>query len=205
MKNGKKVFAVWAALLVVVAAAAVFIGVVLPGMTENGDDKPTPEYNNLYDYFYDAKWIPLEEREEYGDYLDLNRFLYFKEGNVTKGISDDNERSFDEDTLFFKKYFDALEAGDAEAYDALFSDDYLAAHGKTPEFTTQMIYDRTVERLSVDYFGGTTSYTYGVYYKIFRNDGTFCRDVYSDAERALCVTLDDSSGELKITDVKYFT
>ncbi|MBQ7671374.1 MAG: hypothetical protein IJS45_11770 [Clostridia bacterium] len=206
MKNGKKVFAIWAAVFAVVAAAAVFVGIILPRTADNNSGSANEaEYNNLYDWFYDAKWVPLEEREDYEDYLDLNRFLYFKDGNVTRGISDDNEQQFDEDTLFFKKYFAALEAGDASAYDALFSDAYIAEHGKTPEFTPQMTYDRTVERVSVDYFGGTSSYTYNVSYKFFHNDGTFRRDVYSDAARTLYIVLDDSSGELKITELKYYT
>ena len=205
MKSGKKVFAIWAAVLAVVAAAAVFVGVILPRTSDGSGGANGEDHNNIYDWFYDAKWVPLEEREDYEDYLDLDRFLYFKEGNVTRGISDENEHQFDEDTLFFKKYFAALEAGDAAAYDALFSDAYRAEHAKTPEFTPQMTYDRTVERISSDYFGGTSSYTYNLSYKFFHNDGTFRRDVYSDAERTLYIVLDDSSGEIRITELKYYT
>jgi|GEM_PF-3348304 hypothetical protein len=206
MNKRKKVLLIWTVLLAVLAAAALFFSVLLPKILNSSKNSASNvEYIDPYNYFYDPVWAPLSTRDDYEDFLDLNRFIYFKEGNVTRGISEDNEQSFTDDALFFKKYFDAIEAGDADAYNALFTADYKAEFGEKEPFTPQMTYDRLIERVSITHSGAVSSYTYNVYYKFFHNDGTFRDDVYSDAERPLQIIIDTSERELKISSLKYFT
>ena len=93
----------------------------------------------------------------------------------------------------------------ADGYNALFTASYRAAHGDKEKFTPQMIYDIEVERVDSTFVGNTSTYDFNVYYKIYRNDGTFRDDVYSDATRGIRVVVDDTEGSFKISVLKYFT
>lgn len=205
MNKRKKALLIWIGLLAVLAAAGVFFSFILPKMTEDGDDGDTGiEYNYVDDYFYEKLWVPLESRDDYEDYLDLDRNIYVAKGSVTTTMTGDNDSYFTEDELFFKTYFEVLEAGDADAYNELLSDAYKAEYGLKGAFTPQMTYDRTIEHAGTSYAGTVTYYTFNVYYKFFHNDGTFRSDVYSDAERAMQIVIDTSEGKLKISSIQYY-
>ncbi len=201
----KKILAVWVVVLAIVAGAGVFFSYLLPKFMEKSDGRTMTEYIDPYNYFYEENPLPLEGREEYADYIDLDRYIYVKEGNITRAIAEGNESSFTEEELFFKDYFAALEAGDADAYNALLTKACIENGGAHAPFTPQMVYDRRIERVSETHAGGYSTYSFNVYYKFYHNDGTFRSDVYSDAERGLRIVLDTSEGRVKIASVQYFT
>ena len=205
MEGKRRVLKIWVISLVAVAALAFFFSSVLPKLLER---EPVPDENliNTYDYFYDAEWVEsVEGREGYDEYSGFDRSIKFRDGNVTRGMTEENESSFRTEERFFKEFFASIVAGDAEKYNSLFTTAYRAARGDKEKFTPQMIYDIEVERIDSTFVGSVSTYDFNVYYKIFRNDGTFRDDVYSDATRGIRLVIDDSEGSFKVSALKYFT
>ncbi len=205
MEGKRRVLKIWIISLVAVAALALFFSSVLPKLLER-EPAVNPDLINTYDYFYEPEWgASVEGREGYDEFSGFDRSIKFREGNHTRGMTEDNESSFREEERFFKDYFASIEAGDADFYNSLFTAAYRAEHGDHEPFTAQMIYDIEVERIDSTFAGNTSTYDFNVYYKIYRNDGTFRNDVYSDAVRGIRVVVDDSEGSFKISVLKYFT
>ena len=205
MKKGRAA-AIWFAALLLTAAAGLFFSRVMPKLLEPPEEDDKTFYVDTYNYFYEPEWVEsVAEREGYEEYEGLDRFIYVKSGGLVMAMTDENERTLGEESVFLKRYFEAAIAGDADAYNALFSRSYLKTHGEKPPFTPQMIYDVVIERIGRTFVGNATSYTVDLNYKIFRNDGTFRDDVYSDATRTLRLTIDDADGEMKITSVLFYT
>lgn len=205
MEGKRRILKIWIISLVAVAALALFFSSVLPKLLEREPVK-NADLINLYDYFYEPEWVgSVEGREGYEEFSGFDRTVKFRDGNVTRGMTPENEGTFRAEELFFKEYFAALEAGDADAYNALFTASYRAEHGDKEKFTPQMIYDIEVERIAQTIIGNTSTYDFNVYYKIYRNDGTFRNDVYSDAVRGIRLVIDDTEGKFKISALKYFT
>ena len=203
MKSGKRTFIIWLVVLIAVAALCYFFASVLPDMISSEKENDNTYLVDIYNYFYEPEWnVPLEEREGYEEYSGYDRTIHIKDGNVTRGITADNEQTFRKEELFFKDYFKALCDGDADAYNALCTSSYLAENGETDDFTAQMIYDIVAERAESSQSGSSSQYTFYLFYKIYRNDGTFRKDVYSDAEKAVRIVIDDSEGSVKIKSVK---
>lgn len=207
VKNNKKktVIVLWLGIIAVVAVASVLL-LSNPAIfdKEYGDQKVTGS-NGFYDFFYEADFsLSLEEYESYSEYIELDRYLYYKNGNETVGVIESNRDSFGDEILFFEKYFDTIISGDSEAYNSLFTDEYYAFHEKMSDFTPQMIYEMTVELLTEKEENGILTYGFNVSYKIFQNNGTFRNDIYSDAVRPVYIEINDAEGEFKVNTLKYY-
>lgn len=203
--NQKKVIALW---LCIVAVIAVVSAVLLSNPSlfdkEYGEQKVTGS-NGFYDFFYEADFsLSLEEHEGYAEYLELDRYLYYKDGNETVGVLESNRDTFGGEVLFFEKYFDTIISGDSEAYNSLFTEKYYENHEKVSEFTPQMLYGMEIELLSEQEENGILTFTFNVSYKIFRNNGTFRNDIYSDAVRPVYIEINDAEGEFKVNALKYY-
>ncbi len=204
-KNSKKVIVIW---LCIIAVTAVVSAVLLSNPSlldkEYGEQKVTGS-NGFYDFFYEADFsLSLEEYESYPEYLELDRYLYFKNGNETVGVLESNRDTFGDEILFFEKYFDTIISGDSEAYNALFTEEYYKSHEMTEEFTPQMLYGMEIELLGENEENGILTFAFNVSYKIFQNNGTFRNDIYSDAVRPIYVEISDAEGEFKINALKYY-
>lgn len=205
MSKKKKTVMIWIAVVLLLGCAS-FVLLEFPELFDrySGTYEVTGS-NGFYDYFYEADYsLKLEEYENYRDYLDLDRVLYYKNGNQTVGISDDEIDSYPDVIRFFRRYFDSIIDGNSEKYNSMFGEEYYKTHGEKEKFTPQMIYDMTVEQLSTSSDDGVSEYVFDVSYKIFENNGTFRDDIYSNASRTQRITLDDSEGEIKIVAVQYY-
>ncbi len=205
MSKKKKTVLIWVAVVLLLGGAA-FVLLEFPELFDrySGTYEVTGS-NGFYDYFYEADYsLKLEEYEDYRDYLDLDRVLYYKNGNQTVGISDDEIDSYPDVIRFFRRYFDSIIDGNSEKYNSMFGEEYYKTHDKKEKFTPQMIYDITVEQLSTSSDDDVSEYVFDVSYKIFENNGTFRDDIYSNASRTQRITLDDSEGEIKIVAVQYY-
>lgn len=202
----KKVLLIWVILLLVVSFLCVLLLHILPKLLTPEEKEYVDENaNNANYYFYDKLWdVPLEERDDYGEYLDLDRELHYKVGNVERTITADNESSYPSEVLFFKKYFEVIRNGDAEAYGKLFTSSYYSKQDaeRKEAFTPQMPYDIRIEFVDEEYVSSASYFTYNVYYKLFHNDGSFRDDIH-DGERMIQVVVDDTEGELKISSLLY--
>lgn len=135
-------------------------------------------------------------------YLDLDRNLHFSDdgGTSTAILTDDNSyNSAHKTARFFKTYFDTIINGDNEAYNLLFTEEYIKKNGTKERFTMQMVYNMEATMLrSEDKDDGTTLYEFEVRYAIRRNNGTFRDDLDSDVTRPQIYVLSESANEGEI-------
>jgi len=167
-------------------------------------NKVTSMYSDrLLSYsFYEADYeldITKDER-----YMGLDRYIHVQLGNENFAITDGNYAPYGEAVEFFAKYFETVIAGDAEAYNSLFTDAYYQYVQPYERFTPQMIYGIKLQELSAVREDAGDWYVYNVTYAIHRNNGTFRNDMGSDAFKTLIFTLVEENGELKINAIDYY-
>ena len=146
----------------------------------------------------------LEDEE----YLSLNRRIYLcdERYGITEELTDKNITAYGAAAVVLRDAINALIAGDADAYNALFSENYYATHKPESAFTMQRIYDikftLVKETEKVGEKGNYTQYEYEVEYKIQLNDGTFRTDIGHDESRKQYFVLSDSvTGEVLIDQI----
>lgn len=194
----KKVVLICAAAVVTVGVAA---GAVLHFASWDKRTSPYPEVElNGHFAIVDDEAGDIFEN---GEYLELDRNLYVKEGGLEYSVSDGGEEENDAGVNFFLGYFDAVAKGECERYNSMFSDAYYEKFLPQEEFTQQMVYDMHIEKLSETDDGGRLTLVYYVDYKIHKNNGTFRRDILHDASRRLCFTLSGTADSLKIDLIEY--
>ncbi len=125
--------------------------------------------------------------------LGISVMYEYTDGNRLD-IADISAGNKNEGQKFFEEYFDILKKGDCEKYAKLFTDSYLktpVGFEKTPDriFPPQKVYDILVEEI-MRTSGSTLEYKYenrdcdfGIYrvsYRIYKNDGYFRPDLYSE-------------------------
>ena len=132
-------------------------------------------------------------------YLDLNRRIYHcdERSGLTEELTDKNIAGYGPAAIVLRDAINAIIAGDADAYNALFSDNYYANHDPEEPFTMQRLYDIKITKVSESQQSGEkgkyTQYEYEVEYKIRKNNGTFRTDIGSDASRKQYFVISDST------------
>ena len=122
-------------------------------------------------------------------YLGLNRYIRYADGGYATYLASERDlAAASPAAAFFRAYFDAVIAGDAEAYNACFTDEYRRQNGEKGRFTAQKIYDIEVEklveyRLNEDTPEEILVWEFDVSYRIRQNNGTFRDDIESDTAR----------------------
>jgi len=138
-------------------------------------------------------------------YMELNRYVYYKNGNETFAITDDDYDEYGAAVAFFGEYFKTVIAGDADTYNTYFTDKYYETNKPYTAFAPQMLYDILIELLSEQQQdNGDIVYAFDVVYKIHRNDGSFRNDIDSDSSKKLYFELLESNGEIKIDRITYY-
>lgn len=143
---------------------------------------------------------------EYDEYLRLDRNIYYEDKGtgVTVSIGDDDVARQGKGFEVVYGVLKAINRGDASEYDSYMG----AAELKKGSFTQQQIYDIRVGKYSVDTVnaangGSYTEYVFEIRYKIHENNGSFRKDIGSDASRKHYYVINDSSGELLVMDIIY--
>ncbi len=135
-------------------------------------------------------------------YTDLDRQFYFCDANYgsTEALSRE-EVSANPELEVLWNYFDCLIDGNPEGLRALIASD---ANGITiPDFAQQMVYEMKVTRVGEETANGALRVTYRLEYRIHRNNGTYRRDVGSDAVRPEYLTLTkEENGSFRIFDIQ---
>ena len=137
-------------------------------------------------------------------YMSLDRSIHIQRGAENFAVKDGDYAAHGEAVEFFARYFETAVAGDADAYNSLFTEAYYRSADPYEKFAPQMIYGITLEQLKVTEGKGGDSYIYNVTYAIHRNDGTFRNDIDSDAYKTLIFYLVPDGGELKIDAIDYY-
>ncbi len=170
-----------------------------------GDKGPTSMYSdrlNSYNFYptdYDLDVTAFPE------YMEMDRSLYYSIGGETIAVDKTSADRYNPAVAFFLTYFDTAIAGDAETYNTFFTDKYYKTAKPYEQFAPQMIYDMNVEQLSqTDNADGTTTYAFNVWYKIYRNDGTFRNDIPSNASKTLYFEVIAGRDGVKIDRITYY-
>ncbi len=170
------------------------------------NDKVTSMYSDqLYSYnFYPTDYDLNPEEDE--RYMQYDRYVYYKNGNVSQAILEGEEDDYGPVVKFFTEYFDTIIAGDTETYNTYFTDHYYEDNEPYDRFAPQMLYNIEVEQLSeTANEDGTTNWAFNVTYMIHRNDGTFRNDLDSDSSKKLYFELIGyADGTVKIDYITYY-
>lgn len=193
-------------LLVCGVALAVLLlaSLLIDRITEN---KKFEEITKNLDYKF-ATADFNENIYEDSDYMELieNGFLYFTDAsnNLTVGYEKEEAEKYGEDVVFLTKYIYTVIEGNADEYNAMFSDLYYKDNDPLERFTMQKIYDVYLTKVlesNITEDGLTyRTYRYTVEYKILDNNGTFRNDI-GTGSRKQYFTITDRSGELLIDAV----
>lgn len=199
-------------MIVVLICMAVFAVVAIPLINildglQRGDGeeetKKLPPSSIIFatpDYEYDIM--------QDNDYLQLNRRIYHCDdrSGMTEELTDKNISGYGAAAEILREYINAVIAGDADALNALFSENYFANHEAEPPFTMQRLYDIKLTKMNETTIAGEkgkyTQYEYEVEYKIRLNDGTFRTDIGHDESKKQYFVLSDSvTGEVLIDQI----
>lgn len=152
------------------------------------------------DYEYDI----MQDEE----YLQLNRRIYHcdERSGLTEELTDKNIGGYGPAAGVLREAINAIIAGDADAYNALFSDNYYANNEPESPFTMQRLYDIKITKVNETIKSGEkgkyTQYEYEVEYKIRLNDGTFRTDIGHDESKKQYFILSDSvTGDVLIDQI----
>lgn len=152
------------------------------------------------------------------EYMSLNRRVYYTRDNQRQEVTE----SFAPDAFgeFFFDYFSALREGfvmgEDEDFSRFFSELYYESNPAHTSFAPQKVYDIEVELRSFEsitdeslpenlpYLGSSLA-TFDVKYKIYRNDGTYRKDIAGDYTIPQIMTLLVApDGDMSINSISYY-
>lgn len=203
-------------ILIVFVCMLVFMAVAIPLLSfiDSKESQQTPEGAETHkspsisfctpDYDYDI----MKDSE----YLGLNRYFFYEDqtSGVTVMLDDTNRNAYGPAVVTLTKMVEAIIAGDSEAYNQLFSEDYFSVYEPEEPFTMQQVYDikiskRGVSQVTPESGKAYTRYEFIVEYKIHKNNGTFRTDIGHDESRKQIFILSErESGTTRIDDIGYF-
>ena len=188
-------------IIAILAVFCVFSAILL--FNENESD------NNFY-----AETLPEEFffEPDYGadimseqEYISLNRIISYKNGAVTYTGLPENYESTDKILAFIANFVDTIINGDAKKHSDFFSEKYEKECDLPERFTMQRLHNIKVEKISE----GTVTedgvlrnqYIYSLEYMIFKNDGTYRRDIDINSTKAQYLVITEREGALQIDGI----
>lgn len=200
--------------LLIVIGAVVLVMILLFGASYAIDAyyKSRENVQKPIDFdFYPADYSEnIYDDQAYNDLI-KDGFISYTDGasGVTIGTSLDSVQKYGSDVKFMVDYIYSIINGDADAYNAFFSESYIKANGKLEKFTMQKLYDVNITKLTSEEVSGKngtyTKYEFILEYKILKNNGTFRNDI-GDGSKKQYITITTESGKLlidSITTAKY--
>lgn len=142
---------------------------------------------------------------EYEEYLKYDRqIIYYDEQTGVKlSVDDDSYTQYGKSFAVIYDMVNAIMNGDADTYNSLVTEKI----GHYDSFTQQQLYDIVITKKSEELHKEDevtyTEYVFMVEYKIHENNGTYRRDIESDASRPQYIVVDDSMGKLLVTNIVY--
>ena len=192
--------------IAILIAMAVIVLISIPVLISGISSPDNTSETTLLIYFSEPNWG--EDIFDDPEYLGKDRLVWVKhDGTITRGIDISSESDRSNEGAAVNFMFDFIEAqimGDAESYNACFSEEYLSKHGMQDAFTMQKIYDISLEqygnRITLD--GGGYRHVFILSYKILENNGTLRTDMGSMCERPLNIeVIEGSDGTFKINQM----
>ena len=193
-----KIIIVIALLVAALAICAVVIGIMESIETGEGERKVYPPIDESLLSDTKPEGFDIMEYEEYIEYHDIN--IYYKKDNIKESVSEENAGNYGEAFSVVYNVMLAIRDGNSDLYNLYMGSSKL----KKSDFTQQQIYDVTItfqpgytddEKVSYD------KSVFKVEYKIHENNGTYRNNIESDASRPIYFIVDNSSGEMLVTDM----
>lgn len=194
-------------IIICILAASILLLLVcslIPGLLES-DDGGKAERE---EYTVDPSKLADTKEEgfdilEYEEYLKFDRAVqYCYTPGVQVSVNDKTLSNYDESFRLIYKLIGTLIAGDSDSYNELVHEDV----GHFDSFTQQQIYDIVISKYSESAKQSNTGSTYAefvyvVEYKIHENNGSYRKDIESDASRPQFFVINNSTGELLVMDI----
>lgn len=133
-------------------------------------------------------------------YMGYDRMIYYydPQTGVSEGMTEDQYKAYGEEVVFLCKLIEAIIAGDAERYNAMFSDNYYLTNEPKEEFSMQKLYDIRIAPYTKSEDMQEDALIYMLDYKIRRNNGSFRSDIDSDGSRTQYIYIREYNGEYRI-------
>lgn len=214
-------------LLILIGAVCVLLLLVLLNSIdfEKSPTEEAPEAPYVPETYYAYHFVDPDYESnifEDPDYQKLDHSISYTYNNQTVDLKNDlkntNHESYDVPfAKFFVEYFTALAKGNANGnFDAFYSDVYFRNHRPFGRFAPQKLHDIDVRRMTdpqtitheekeedAVYIGYTLT-SFEVRYRIYKNDGTFRRDILGDDILVQYIDLlGDKTGNYTINSVGY--
>lgn len=146
------------------------------------------------------------------DYMDLDHAIYYTTGQggyeFKNALREEDYTSYNKAVQLLIKLVQAAQDGDAEAYNACFSKEYIEKEGEFEPFTMQKIYDINIREYTSSSKAELPDtykelYVYGLSYKIKDNNGSLRNDMGSDASREQFISVViDQNGQASIYGIR---
>ena len=169
----------------------------------------TPEET---EYIADFNFYPADynenifEDEEYAALI-VNGIVEYDNGvNSIEGITKENAAEQGEPVGVLTDMLYSVINGNSEEYNSYFSEEYFKTHEPQGSFTMQKIYNARITFFSSETIQGDdssyTKYIYKVNYYIYKNNGTFRKDI-GEGYRTQYIVITDRDGKLLIDNILY--
>ena len=194
----KKLIIIIVALFVAIAACVVAVGLLAPNDDNDAGRKVYPPIDEALLSETKPEGFDIMEYEEYTQKHDIT--IFYKKDSIEQSVTDDIVNNYGDAFSVVYNVIVAIRNGDATTYNFYMGKKAL----KKDSFTQQQIYDILVtfqpgytddEELSYD------KEVFKVEYKIHENNGTYRNNIESDASRPIYFIVDNSSGEMRVTDM----
>lgn len=193
-KNVKKTLCVLIGIVLAFLLALLVLSLLIP------DEKQEEKEIRFYP-------VTDENIFENSQYVSKNRTVYYCDSSTgyehTTPITEENRTEYEAEVIFTETYLNAVILGDENTLRQMCSTDYLEKN-TISDFTQQMLYDINIHTYRTEYLeDGSRLVTYKLMYKIYRNNGTYRRDVGSDGARPEYLVLHVSTDgtTIKINDI----
>jgi len=162
-----------------------------------------PEQFNTENYIYHfPDWEENIWEDE--DYMEKDCTIFFQNGAETYPLADVGDEG--KGASFFADYINAIIKGDHEALNRMYTSEYTDKNGYFEPFTMQKVYNVLVSYKGraegIERYGEAE--VFDLSYYIMKNNGTFRRDIPSDASRTQIVYLVSTDEGYKIVEVDYY-
>ena len=133
-------------------------------------------------------------------YMGYDRMIYYydPQTGVSEGLLEDQYEAYGKEVVFLCSFIESIIAGDADRYNAMFSDAYYRENAPKEAFSMQKLYDIRIAPYTKTEGMDESTQIYMLDYKIRRNNGSFRSDIDSDGSRTQYIYLKEYNGEYRI-------
>ena len=171
---------------------------LIPGLLDMSSGEETKNSDDRIQYIFHEPYPESFNIMNYDEYTNLDRGFHYLDDSTgqTNELLYDDLVDYNPGVSVLYNMFEAIIAGDHEAYNALFSDKF-DPHG---DFTQQQVYKILVIGIDNRESSGE-GYNFKVEYQIHENNGTFRTDIGSDMAKIQYFNVKKIDGKYLIDSV----